>query len=78
MTNLQFLYLSNVTKAGIPEVVGLFGACTMATGLAVSQMFPLNMVLMIIVDRAGIVVSLTAYKAFVSMCAKVICLDVGL
>ena len=57
MTNLQFLYLSNVTKAGIPEVVGLFGACTMATGLAVSQMFPLNMVLMIIVDRAGIVVS---------------------
>ncbi len=49
----------------------------MATGLAVSQMFPLNSVLMIIVDRAGIVVSLTVYKALVSMCAKVICLEVA-
>ena len=26
MTNLQFRYLSSVTKAGIPEIVGFVGA----------------------------------------------------
>jgi hypothetical protein len=73
MTILQFLYLSRVTQAGIPEMVGFCGACTVAIGLAVLQMFPLNFEEMTIEERAGIVVSLTAYKAFVSMCEKVIC-----
>jgi hypothetical protein len=62
MTNLQFLYLSNVTNDGIPEIAGLLGASTVATGLAVSQIVPLTFVLMIMVDRAGIFVSLTAYR----------------
>jgi len=56
MTNLQFLYLSNVTKADFPEVVLLLGACMVATGLTVLQIVPLNLVLMIIVDTEGIVI----------------------
>ncbi len=39
MTNLQFRYLSSVTKAGIPEFVGFVGAWIVAIGLAVLQMY---------------------------------------
>ncbi len=47
----------------------------MATGLAESQIVPLNLAVMIMVERAGIVVSLSEYRAFVSMWANVICFE---
>jgi hypothetical protein len=42
MTILQFLYLSKVTHAGIPKIVGFWGACMVAIGLAELQMLPWN------------------------------------
>jgi len=49
-----------------------------ATGLAELQIVPLNLALMIMVERAGMMVYLSAYRALVSMWVKVICFDKAL
>ncbi len=56
-----------MTQAGIPEIVGCYGACIVAMGLTVSHLRPLNLVVTIMEESAGIVTSFTEYSAYVSI-----------